>query len=95
MNLLRSLGLATWLAAGSVLLVLLAVGAVAVGSIRLVGDLSERQALTRVQLAGGFARDYLRRMSEDVLGAARVLAERPTLQRLLNQRPDRGIGHPP
>jgi PAS domain S-box-containing protein len=90
-NLLRTLGLATWLAAGSVLLVLLAVGAVAVGSIRLVGDLSERQALTRVQLAGGFARDYLRRTSEDVLGAARVLAERPTLQRLLNQRPDRGI----
>jgi signal transduction histidine kinase len=90
-NLLRSLGLATWLAAGSVLLVLLAVGAVAVGSIRLVGDLSDRQALARVQLAGGFARDYLRRMSEDVLGAARVLAERPTLQRLLNQRPDRGI----
>ena len=91
MNLLRSLGLATWLAAGSVLLVLLAVGSVAVGSIQLVDDLSERQALTRVQLAAGFARDYLRRMSEDVLGAARVLAERPTLQRLLNQRPDRGI----
>jgi signal transduction histidine kinase len=90
-NLLRSLGLATWLAAGSVLLVLLAVGAVAVGSVQLVDQLSERQALTRVQLAGGFARDYLRRMSEDVLGAARVLAERPTLQRLLNQRPDRGI----
>ncbi len=91
MNLLRSLGLATWLAAGSVLLVLLAVGAVAVGSIRLVDDLSEGQALTRVQLAGGQARDYLRRTSEDVLGSARVLAERPTLQRLLNQRPDRGI----
>lgn len=91
MNLLRSLGLATWLAAGSVLLVLLAVGAVAVGSVRLVADLSERQALARVQLAGGFARDYLRRMSEDVLGSARILAERPTLQRLLNQRPDRGI----
>ncbi len=91
MNLLRSLGLATWLAAGSVLLVLLAVGAVAVSSVRLVDELTERQALIRVQLAGGYARDHLRRMSEDVLGAARVLAERPTLQRLLNQRPDRGI----
>ncbi len=91
MNLLRSLGLATWLGAGSVLLVLLAVGAVAVGSIQLVDELAERQALTRVQLAAGLARDYLRRMSEDVLGSARILAERPTLQRLLNQRPDRGI----
>ncbi len=91
MNPLRSLGLATWLAAGSVLLVLLAVGAVAVSSVRLVDELTERQALIRVQLAGGYARDYLRRMAEDVLGAARVLAERPTLQRLLNQSPDRGI----
>lgn len=90
-NLLRSLGLATWLGAGSVLLVLLAVGAVAVGSIQLVDELAEQQAMSRVQLAAGHARDYLRRTGEDVLSSARVLAERPTLLRLLNRSPERGV----
>ena len=89
---IRTAGLGVWLGAGSVAIVLLAVVSVAYSSIGLLGKLAERQALTRVQLAGASATEYLRRTGEDVLSGTRVLAERPTLRRLLTQGFVRGVG---
>jgi len=76
-------GLATWLGGGSAVIVLLAVLAMAGSSIELLGRLSERQAMARVELAAASARDHLRSVSELVLTAARTLADRPTLARLI------------
>ena len=87
----RPLGLAAWLGIGSGIIVLLAVLAVAVASAGLLGRLVRQQAMTRVELAAASARDYLRRVNEDVLAAARELAGRPTLVRLLLQGDMRGI----
>ena len=87
----RPLGLAAWLGIGSGIIVLLAVLAVAVASAGLLGRLVRQQAMTRVELAAASARDYLRRVNEDVLADARELAGRPTLVRLLLQGDMRGI----
>src|SRR5262245_4009973 len=51
-----------------------------VGSLR---SLAEAEALTRVELAVSAAREGLRQGTEDLLTAARILGERPPLQRLL------------
>ncbi len=79
----RSIGLASWLGGGSVIVVLAAVAAIAIACSLILDRLVADQALTRVQLAAASSREALRRMGEDVLSDARVLAERPTLQRLL------------
>jgi len=79
----RKAGLAWSLAAinfGTVLLVVIGISYFAVGMLR---DLADEQGKARVQLAGAIAREDLRRMGEDALSAARVLAERPALVRLL------------
>jgi signal transduction histidine kinase/HAMP domain-containing protein len=83
--------LGTWLGTGSAALSLLAVLAVAAASIGLLRQLTERQALARVELAGASAREYLRRVNEEVLRDARVLGGRPTLARLLRQRDERAL----
>ena len=49
----------------------------------LLRDQAEEQALGRVRVAGLAARDRIRRASEDGLTAARLLASRPTLKRLV------------
>ncbi|MBX5460377.1 MAG: HAMP domain-containing protein [Steroidobacteraceae bacterium] len=81
----RKAGLA-WLLAGInvalVVLVMTGISFIAVGMLR---DLADEQGQARVQLAGAVAREDLRRMGEDALSAARILADRPTLQRLLAQ----------
>ena len=80
---LYSLGLAGRLAVVTGVLVAFAVGSMyyfGVGSLR---DLAEAEALTRVELATSAAREGLRQNTEDLLTAARILGERPTLQRLL------------
>jgi signal transduction histidine kinase len=80
---LYSLGLAGRLAVVTGVLVAFAVGSMysfGVGSLR---DLAEAEALTRVELATAAAREGLRQNTEDLLTAARILGERPTLQRLL------------
>lgn len=87
----RSLGLSAALAIGSVVIVLIAVLAMALSSENLLVRLAERQALTRAQLAAAGAREYLRRVNEDVFSAAQVLAERPTLQRLVEAQSWRAI----
>jgi signal transduction histidine kinase len=64
---------------------LLATTIVAMIAMSLLRDQAEEQALDRVRLAGLAARDEIRRLSEDALTAARLLAQRPTLQRLVRE----------
>lgn len=81
----RKMGLAWTLAAinfGTVVLVVTGISWFAVGMLR---DLADEQGKARVQLAGAIAREDLRRMGEDALSAARTLAERPALVRLLSE----------
>jgi len=84
-------GLASWLGGGSVFVVLLAVAAIAITCGILLNRLVQQQALVRAQLAVATARELLRRAGEDALSDARVLAERPTLQRLLATEPNSGL----
>jgi signal transduction histidine kinase len=86
-------GLASWLGGGSVFVVLLAVAAIAIACGVLLNRLVHQQALVRAQLAVATARELLRRAGEDALSDARVLAARPTLQRLLE--PDASSGLEP
>lgn len=76
-------GLTGWLAIVTALLVTVAVSAVSVAGIRLLRDLASAEALTRVELAVSSANEALRQDSEDLLAAASLLAERPTLRQLL------------
>ncbi|HEX7719569.1 MAG TPA: HAMP domain-containing protein, partial [Woeseiaceae bacterium] len=76
-------GLAGWLAIATTLLVTLAVTAVSIAGVRLLCDLAEVEALTRVELGVSTALEALRQSTEDLNTAARVLSERPTLARLL------------
>jgi signal transduction histidine kinase len=81
----RKMGLGWSLAAinfGVVVLVVTGISVFAVGMLR---DLADEQGKARVQLAGAIAREDLRRMGEDALSTARILAERPALARLLSE----------
>lgn len=84
-------GLASWLGGGSVFIVLLAVAAIAIACAIMLNRLVQQQALVRAQLAVASARELLRRAGEDALSDARILAERPTLQRLLEDEPNGGL----
>jgi len=64
-------------------LLLVAIVALALAGTGLLREQAEEQALSQVRLAGVEARDEIRRSSEDALTSARLLASRPTLQRLL------------
>ncbi len=81
----RAPGLAGWLAIATAVLVTVAVAAVSVVGIRLLRDLAETEGLTRVELALASAQEALRQSAEDLLTAAQVLGERPTLLRLLER----------
>lgn len=72
-----------WMVAIHVAIVLLVGGGISYSAIHMLHDLADEQGKSRVQLAGAMAREDLRRSAEDTLTAARALAERPTLQRLL------------
>lgn len=85
------IGLASWLGGGSVLVVLVAVAAMAIACAVLLSRVVQQQALVRTQLAVTSARELLRRVGEDVLTDAQVLAERPTLLRLLQDGPADGV----
>jgi signal transduction histidine kinase len=76
-------GLAWSLAAINVAIVVLVVGGISISAVGMLRDLADEQGKARVQLAGAIAREELRRLGEDALTSARVLAERPALQRLL------------
>jgi signal transduction histidine kinase len=72
-----------WMVAIHVAIVLVVGGGISYSAIQMLHDLADEQGKSRVQLGGAMAREELRRYSEDALTAARALAERPTLQRLL------------
>jgi len=75
-----------WLAASQVLVVLLVAGGISLYAIGMLRVLADEQGKARVQLAGAMAREDLRRFVEDAVTSARVLADRPTLNRLLTER---------
>jgi len=66
-------------------LLLAAIVVLAFSAVSLLRKQAEQQALARVQLAGVAAREEVRRIGEDTLTAARVLAVRPALQRLIRE----------
>jgi len=78
-------GLGWWLAAINVVIVLVVVGGISFSAIGMLRDLADQQGKARVQLAGAMAREDLRRLGEDAVTAAHVLADRPTLQRLVTE----------
>jgi len=82
------ISLAWWLAVSQVIIVLAVAGGLSAYAIGRLHDLADEQGKSRVQLAGAMAREDVRRMSEDALTQVRVLADRPTLERLLAE------GHP-
>jgi len=88
---LNSSGPAKSLSIGSSVIALCAVLAVAWVSIGLLGQLAEQQALSRAELAGAAAREHLVRVNDNLLNSAQILAERPTLSRLINQRNRRAL----
>jgi len=75
--------LSWWLAAIHLALVLLVAGGISWSASRMLRAQADEQGKARVQLAATSAREDLRRMGEDAHAAARALADRPTLQRLL------------
>jgi len=81
----RKAGLAYSLAGINVAIVVLVVAGISIYAVGMLRDLADEQGKARVQLAGAIAREDLRRMGEDALSSARVLAERPALQRLLGE----------
>ena len=76
--------LATWLSGGSLLIVFAALAIMAVASSIAVDRFAQAQALARSELAVSSVREYVHRLSESNLVAARTLADRPTLARLLD-----------
>lgn len=64
-------------------LLLAAILVLAYSAVGLLRKQAEQQALVRTQLAGVAAREELRRIEEDAQTAARLLAARPTLVRLV------------
>jgi signal transduction histidine kinase len=64
-------------------LLLTAILVLAFSAVGLLRKQAEQQALARVQLAGAAAREEVRRIDEDTLTAARTLAARPALPRLI------------
>lgn len=76
-------GLAGWLAIVTALLVTGAVSAVSIGGIRLLRDLADAEALARVELGVSAAHETLRQYGDNLATAVAVLAERPTLRRLV------------
>jgi signal transduction histidine kinase len=78
-------GLGWWLAAINVAIVLVVVGGISFSAIGMLRDLADEEGKARVQLAGAMAHEDLRRLGEDAVTAAHVLAERPTLQRLVTE----------
>jgi signal transduction histidine kinase len=90
-NLTRRLRLSTWLIGLNVGLLLLAVTGVAFVAVGLLQQLADEQALTRVTQASLIARQEIVLAGDDALTSARLLAERPTLRRLLESNDDSSL----
>jgi signal transduction histidine kinase/HAMP domain-containing protein/type II secretory pathway pseudopilin PulG len=76
--------LATWLSAGSLVIVFAALALMALVSSIIVTRFARQQALARTEVAVSSAREYFRRRGESDLLAARALAENSTLVHLLD-----------
>jgi signal transduction histidine kinase len=83
--------LAAWVAIVTALLVTIAVFAVSMAGVGLLRDLAATEALTRVELGAAAAREALRQDADELRTAARVLSERPTLQRILRDSGFEGL----
>ena len=73
-------------------IVLFAIVAIALASLGLLRDQAQEQALSRVRAAAHQVRYEIRRVGEDTVTAARLLASRPTLAR--SRRPMNSTGAP-
>lgn len=82
---MRLLSLTTLLIGLNAGLVLLAVVGVAVSAVGLLDRFADEQALARVNLAGAGAEEAVGRSARDVRTSAHLLAERPTVKRLLEE----------
>ncbi|MGH2591929.1 MAG: hypothetical protein ACRDGG_00265, partial [Anaerolineae bacterium] len=82
-NPLRWLRLSALLIGINVGLLLLAVAGVAIVAVSLLQRLADDQALARVAQAGASAQNAIDRAGDELLSDAQLLAERPTLLRLL------------
>lgn len=82
----RRNSLGWWLAAINVLIVLVVAAGISWAAIDMLGRLADAQQRARVQLAVADAHAALTRIGEDTLTSAGVLAERPTLRRLLAEQ---------
>src|SRR5262245_28309279 len=80
---MRRVSLSTLLIAANVGIVLAALAGGFAGSLALFRSLADQQALARARLAGQAASRALEQSGDEVLIAARLLAERPTLARLV------------
>ena len=80
---MRRLRLSTLLIGLNVGLLLLAITGVAFLAVRLLRQLADDQALARVEQAGTSARNAVNRAGGEILTSAQLLAERPTLLRLV------------
>jgi signal transduction histidine kinase/HAMP domain-containing protein len=76
---MRRLSFASLLIAINAGLVLLAVVGVALGAVRVLRQLGDRQALARVDLAAGSAAAVIERAANRALAAARLAADQPAL----------------
>jgi signal transduction histidine kinase len=85
-------GLTAWVATVTASLVTIAIFAVSLAGVRLLRDLAATEALTRVELGAAAAREALRQDADELVTAARVLSERPTLQRLLLEGDSSALG---
>lgn len=75
-----------WLGGIQVLLVLVVAAGMYWAAIGVLEDLADSRQRGEVQLAGADARAAIDRAGEDALAFARVLSDRPTLRRLLQER---------
>ena len=73
-------------------LVLLAVIGVAVSALGLIERFADEQGLARVNLAGAAAQEAVERSARDVRTSAHLLAERPTVKRLVEGGDAAGLG---
>jgi signal transduction histidine kinase len=83
LSLPRRLSLGTLLIGLNAGLVLLAVVGVAVSALGLIERFADGQGLARVNLAGAAAQEAVARSARDVRTSAHLLAERPTVKRLV------------
>ena len=72
-----------WLAGSEVVIVLMVAGGLSLYAGERLRTLVDSQGTARVQLGGTMARETLRRMQEDALGAARTIGDDPAMQKAL------------